>query len=193
MRQLVDFGAVTHKSLSAIYYGVAMFKMISLFLQNKPKNPIGFSEVGAWVGMSHFSGLVNLLQRYCIDFHGIDAGSSEEVERCSIFYDMCGVFNKRFATADIQAVISELGVGCPAYESVPFAICVALRHLDDFRAGVFEAVNAGGDTDTTASMVGAMLGARLGVDAIPEDLKAPFKGEVYTVADAFWHTFNEWF
>jgi len=63
----------------------------------------------------------------------------------------------------------EVGTSCYALQSVPFAIAVYLRHMDDFRAGVLEAVNAGGDTDTIASMAGALIGARVGVKGIPEE------------------------
>ncbi len=71
---------------------------------------------------------------------------------------------------DPERLLKEVGNGCFALESVPFAIATFLRHPTDFRAAVLEAVNAGGDADTTASMVGAMSGALLGQESIPEDL-----------------------
>lgn len=45
--------------------------------------------------------------------------------------------------------------------SVPMAIAIWKRHLADAgpQPAVLEAINAGGDTDTVASMVGAMMGA----------------------------------
>lgn len=62
-----------------------------------------------------------------------------------------------------------IGSGFFVLESVPFAIGTFVRHPTDFRAGILEAVNAGGDTDSTASMVGAMIGANVGVEGIPEE------------------------
>lgn len=59
------------------------------------------------------------------------------------------------------------GTGCFCMESVPFALATFLRHPTDFKTGVLEAVNAGGDTDSTASMVGAMIGANVGIEGIP--------------------------
>ena len=35
--------------------------------------------------------------------------------------------------------------------------------------GILEAVNAGGDTDTIAAMVGAMIGCNVGLEGIPEE------------------------
>ena len=45
--------------------------------------------------------------------------------------------------------------------SVPMAIAIWRRHLADAgpQPAVLEAINAGGDTDTVAAMVGAMMGA----------------------------------
>jgi ADP-ribosyl-[dinitrogen reductase] hydrolase len=42
-----------------------------------------------------------------------------------------------------------------------------LMHAPDYRAAVIDAANRGGDADTNAAIVGALLGAFHGVDAIP--------------------------
>ncbi|MCF6276374.1 MAG: ADP-ribosylglycohydrolase family protein [Candidatus Magasanikbacteria bacterium] len=56
-----------------------------------------------------------------------------------------------------------------ALSSVAFSVSIFVRNMNKFRAGILEAVNAGGDTDTTASMVGAMLGAQCGLEGIPKE------------------------
>lgn len=77
-------------------------------------------------------------------------------------------FEKLFWHLDSpDSLREEVGTGCFALESVPFAIGTFLRHPTDFRAALLEAVNAGGDTDSTASMVGALVGANVGPDALP--------------------------
>lgn len=68
-----------------------------------------------------------------------------------------------------EKVRQTIGSGFMAIETAPFAIATFLRHPTDFRAGVLEAVNAGGDTDTNASIVGAMIGANVGLAGIPEE------------------------
>lgn len=70
---------------------------------------------------------------------------------------------------DASRLRQEIGTGSDALESVPFSLAVFLRHPDDFRSGVLEAVNAGGDTDTTGSMVGALIGANVGPEGIPAE------------------------
>jgi ADP-ribosylglycohydrolase len=47
-----------------------------------------------------------------------------------------------------------------------------LKYPDNYLDAVCTAISAGGDTDTTAAMTGAISGARLGLDAIPSDLVA---------------------
>ncbi len=70
-----------------------------------------------------------------------------------------------------------VGCGFHALDSAAFAIGTFLRHPTNFRVGVLEAINAGGDTDTHGSIVGALIGANCGINAIPEE----------------WQTFNPLF
>jgi ADP-ribosylglycohydrolase len=60
------------------------------------------------------------------------------------------------------------GVSGYALQSVPVAIYAALLHRDDFERALTEAIACGGDTDTVAAVVGALVGARLGTQRIPE-------------------------
>lgn len=64
--------------------------------------------------------------------------------------------------------------GCSGYvvESVPFAIFSASRATEiGFEAVIGEVVQAGGDTDTNASIAGQIAGAWLGATAIPDSLR----------------------
>ena len=54
-----------------------------------------------------------------------------------------------------------------APDTIPFVIWSALRSLDDYAEALIATVEGGGDCDTNAAMVGAILGARLGRSAIP--------------------------
>jgi poly(ADP-ribose) glycohydrolase ARH3 len=83
---------------------------------------------------------------------------------------------------DVQA----LGNGIAAYEAVPAAICAFLHHPNSFSQAVTYAISLGGDTDTIASMTGALAGARLGAGAIPHQWREGIEGSVRLVelADA---------
>ena len=62
--------------------------------------------------------------------------------------------------------IHRLGEGWVAEETLAIAIYCALRHADDFSAGIIAAVNHRGDSDSTGAVTGNILGALLGYDAI---------------------------
>ncbi len=67
----------------------------------------------------------------------------------------------------IEKLREEVGTGCIITESVVFAIALYLRNPFDFSKAVLEAVNSGGDTDTIASIVGALVGFTAGPKIIP--------------------------
>ena len=66
-----------------------------------------------------------------------------------------------------QANINELGQGWVAEEAVAIAVYCCLRHQDDFDDAVIASVNHDGDSDSTGVIAGNIMGARLGVAAIP--------------------------
>lgn len=71
--------------------------------------------------------------------------------------------------AKCAETISELGKGWIAEEALAIAIFCALKHPDDFRSGVIEAVNIDGDSDSTGAIAGNLLGAVNGMKGIPKE------------------------
>jgi poly(ADP-ribose) glycohydrolase ARH3 len=65
-------------------------------------------------------------------------------------------------------IASTLGASSVGHESVPAAIYAAGTGRG-FREAVSFAVRCGGDTDTIGAMTGAIVGARLGAEAIPPE------------------------
>jgi len=55
------------------------------------------------------------------------------------------------------------------YHSIPVALFAWLRHRGDFRATIEAVVRCGGDTDTVASIAGALAGAVVGPEGIPSE------------------------
>ena len=65
-------------------------------------------------------------------------------------------------------VRAQFGTSSFTLESGAFSIATFLRHPTDFTAALKEAVEAGGDTDTNAAIVGSLVGANVGLNGIPK-------------------------
>ena len=76
---------------------------------------------------------------------------------------------RRFAEdgAPIDDAIRAIGEGWVGDEALGVAIFCALRFPEDYRAAVIAGANHDGAVDSTASLAGAIVGVRLGVQAIP--------------------------
>jgi poly(ADP-ribose) glycohydrolase ARH3 len=80
---------------------------------------------------------------------------------------------------DRSKVASELGNGIEAFNSVPAAIFSFLSYPQSFEEAVICAISLGGDTDTIGAMAGAISGAYLGIEAIPEKWAAKLESRLY--------------
>lgn len=67
-----------------------------------------------------------------------------------------------------QEVGAVLGNDSRSFQSVPTSIYLFLAFPDSLELALVRSVALGGDTDTIAAMTGALSGAYLGVEAIPE-------------------------
>ena len=63
---------------------------------------------------------------------------------------------------------SSIGTGIWVQESIPAVFAIITAYQGDFMKSVHCAVNAGGDTDTIASMTGAIVGGYCGIEAVPQ-------------------------
>lgn len=70
---------------------------------------------------------------------------------------------------DAEYIDDEEWKGIPGFVvcSVLWSLYAFLKTPDDYWGTVCTAISAGGDTDTTAAMAGAISGTRLGIDALP--------------------------
>lgn len=76
-------------------------------------------------------------------------------------------------------VVAGLGNSVEAFNSVPTAIYSFLSHPDSFQDAILFAVSLGGDTDTIAAMTGAISGAYLGVEAVPNKWRLKLENREY--------------
>ncbi|MGI6173935.1 MAG: ADP-ribosylglycohydrolase family protein [Christensenellales bacterium] len=87
-------------------------------------------------------------------------------------HDFVSIMEKAIALSkreisDLDA-IRQLGEGWVAEETLAIAVYCALKHQNSFEKAIVAAVNHGGDSDSTGAVTGNILGAHLGVDAIPQ-------------------------
>jgi poly(ADP-ribose) glycohydrolase ARH3 len=68
---------------------------------------------------------------------------------------------------EAQEVVRSLGNGVEAQFSVPSACYIAFTYSPDFCDAIRAAISLGGDTDTIAGMVGAIVGAHVGERGLP--------------------------
>ena len=67
--------------------------------------------------------------------------------------------------------IGTLGEGWTGEEALAIALFCALKHFDSFEDAIVAAVNHGGDSDSTGSVTGNILGVAVGYEAIPKFYK----------------------
>lgn len=72
-------------------------------------------------------------------------------------------------TAFAEAMGLAKGVTGYTYHTVPVAIHAWLSHPNDFRESVTTIIRCGGDADTTAAIVGGIVGAGVGREGIPDE------------------------
>lgn len=63
--------------------------------------------------------------------------------------------------------ISRIGEGWVGEETLAIAIYCSLKYMDDFEKAIIASVNHSGDSDSTGSVTGNIMGAIVGYDAIP--------------------------
>jgi ADP-ribosylglycohydrolase len=91
-----------------------------------------------------------------------------------------------------RAALRELGKGFVAEEALTMGIYCALG-ARDFEGGIVLAVNHSGDSDSTGSITGNLLGAAAGLEAIPDRWLAQLelRSAIETLADDL-AAFPEW-
>ena len=89
-------------------------------------------------------------------------------------HDECTEMLKRaleLSTSNLndEEAISQLGEGWVGEEALGISVYCALKYSEDFERALIVSVNHDGDSDSTGSITGNILGASLGVSRIPAD------------------------
>ena len=95
---------------------------------------------------------------------------NDDPEDCEIFRNLMQKAVDLAMDGDIiddLDAIHKLGEGWIGEEALAIAVYCVLKHEDDFDAAIISSVNHNGDSDSTGAITGNILGAYLGMDAIP--------------------------
>jgi ADP-ribosylglycohydrolase len=83
------------------------------------------------------------------------------------------------AWTDEEAALNHIGQGWVGEEAVALALYCVIRYRDDYAACVRRAANSNGDSDSIACIAGGIMGARLGLDAIPAEWRLRCENRIY--------------
>ncbi|MDH5478666.1 MAG: ADP-ribosylglycohydrolase family protein [Nitrospinota bacterium] len=167
-------GPAMRSAIIGAAYGHDPEKMKSLVLASTlitHKDPKAFYGALAVAQMAAFSAQGGLSHPQ--DFLRTMAESLEEYDS-SEFISLCAKAAQS-AKADhsvarfLETMNQPEGVGNYVYHTVPAVLQCWFRRPLDFRGAALEMVRAGGDTDTSTSILGAIIGAGVGEAGIPEE------------------------
>lgn len=91
----------------------------------------------------------------------------------SLVYSLDSLIDSPQITA--EQALKIIGTKADVRQTVPAAIYCFFK-FDNYHDAVLASIKAGGDTDTTAAIVGALFGAQLGMSAINRDLATSVEG-----------------
>lgn len=136
---------ITHRDPKAEYAAHAV--ALAAFVARQTKDP------GAM--------FIDVIERH------LDAGAAELRDLIRLASE--SVLRRETTSEFARQLGLDRGVSGYSYHTVPVAIHSWLLHPQDFRSAVIGTIECGGDTDTTAAIVGGIVGAGVGVSGIPDD------------------------
>jgi poly(ADP-ribose) glycohydrolase ARH3 len=143
----IDQAAITHTHPLGQWGAVMQAMAIGYAILQNPGEPLEKEEMVVhlremlWPGPAEYQRALNEMENRSIQAGRFD---TEDVVRC-------------------------FGNGIEAHRSVPSACFIALTYSPNFREAIRAAISLGGDTDTIAAMVGAIVGGHGGEKRLPQE------------------------
>ena len=152
-----DQGRITHRDPRCSAGAVAVSGAVAQVLGEKTISPGPF--------------IARLAEWTC----AVEPGMGSEIEKLPTLLtkepaEAAGIVSQAGADADYIDDEEWKGISAFVVSSVLWSLYAFLRTPEDYMKTIYTAIAAGGDTDTTAAMAGAISGAYLGIGAIPSDL-----------------------
>lgn len=154
-----DQGRITHKDPRCSAGAVVISGAVALVLQGQPINPDSFIST-----LVDWSGIIE--PAFASELEKLRGWISMPPEEAVTFISKAGI------DADYSFEDEWKGITPFVIISVLWSLYSFLRTPGDYWETICTAIIAGGDTDTTAAMAGAISGAYLGLDLIPSHLSS---------------------
>ena len=165
-------GPAMRSAIIGVCYGDNLPKMRSLvkistrITHTDPKAEWGALAVAIGAFISSQKTLVSPQEYYQKLAEILDAGAAEFLTLIQQAADSAAC---RETAASFSASIGlSQGISGYLYHTVPVVIQVWLQHQRDYQRAIGEIVSLGGDTDTTAAILGGIIGAGVGKEGIPQ-------------------------
>ncbi len=138
-------------------------------------HPLGIMPCYLLTILIHLLAYTNLEIEECVKLALKDFQQNFSYYNAEIKKQMIDIIEKAISLAHQkgkdQNNISELGEGWVAEEALAIAIYACVKYEDDFEKAIVCAVNHGGDSDSTGSIAGNIMGTYLGYEKIPDFYK----------------------
>ena len=154
----------------------AFIRAATRITHTDPKAELGALAVAlaAYMAGTHAGESISA-HEYCRSFEQLVEETRPDLENeCIEFFRLIEGVCKSVAKAeDTERFAEALGLsrGISGYinHTLPIVLHAWASHQQDFRAAVQAAIRCGGDTDTTAAIVGAIVGSGVGKGGIPKE------------------------
>jgi len=180
--------------------GLVSLPPVTIALAGRGDAASAADDVLTHLRLTHRSGK---LERYALAFHGMllrlledsrpdirdmvrDMGSSLQIPMSRLLERA-----NRKGQSDLEVIGKVFSPACYIDQSFPSVLYLAARYADDFEEALVANANVGGDNCHRGAVLGSLLGAALGVEAIPkrwiEGLRG--RGELETEIETFVNRF----
>jgi len=186
-----ELALMTHKSDMAIMSGIAQVLTLMHCLEFNPNKWQFLFKPGFGIQLYLLEAIVEKLYETTLPFSRLDKDIVRRLGALQKNTVGCYDWDKLKKMTPGQTADFFGGATCFVYNSLPFTYAMFLKNPWSIET-LYDTVNAGGDTDTNGSMVGALLGALNGMQIFPQHLIDSLwqKDVVISVAERFCDKFE---